>query len=75
VANALLDPAGIDRHCALDESGARFLRSAAERLAWSGRRLHRCLKVARTIADLAGAERIGVAHLAEALQLQRVLAG
>jgi magnesium chelatase family protein len=75
LANALLDPAGIDRHCTLDEASARFLRSAAERLAWSGRRLHRCLKVARTIADLAGAERIGVGHLAEALQLQRVLAG
>ena len=75
VVNALLDPASIDRHCTLDDASARFLRSAAERLAWSGRRLHRCLKVARTIADLAGAERIAVAHVAEALQLQRVLAG
>ncbi|MBX3638031.1 MAG: YifB family Mg chelatase-like AAA ATPase [Rubrivivax sp.] len=75
VANALLEPAGIDRHCTLDDASARFLRSAAERLAWSGRRLHRCLKVARTIADLAGAERIATAHVAEALQLQRVLAG
>ena len=75
VVNALLDPAGIDRHCTLDDASARFLRSAAERLAWSGRRLHRCLKVARTIADLAGAEHIAVAHVAEALQLQRVLAG
>jgi magnesium chelatase family protein len=71
--NALLEPGDIERHCALDEAAARFLRNAAERLAWSGRRLHRCLKVARTIADLAGAERIGTAHIAEALQLQRVL--
>ena len=51
------------------------MQQAATRLGWSGRRLHRCLKVARTIADLAGAERIAPVHAAEALQLQRVLAG
>lgn len=71
--NALLEPGEIDRHCATDAAAARFLQGAAERLGWSGRRLHRCLKVARTVADLAGAERIATAHLAEALQLQRVL--
>ena len=73
--NAQLEPGEIDHHCATDEPAATFLRQAAQRLAWSGRRLHRCLKVARSIADLAGAERIGTAHVAEALQLQRVLAG
>ena len=51
----------------------RFLRSAAERLGWSGRGLHRALKVARTIADLAGAEAVGAAHVAEALQFRRGL--
>ncbi|CAD5375103.1 Competence protein ComM [Rubrivivax sp. A210] len=74
-ANALLEAGRLDEHCRLDEAAARFLRNAAERLGWSGRRLHRCLKVARTIADLAGSESLGVAHLAEALQLQRVLMG
>ncbi len=73
--NALLEPGRIDAFCLLDEAAARFLRGAAERLGWSGRRLHRCLKVARTIADLAGSERISTAQVAEALQLQRVLAG
>jgi magnesium chelatase family protein len=73
--NALLEAGRIDDCCRLDEAAARFIRSAAERLAWSGRRLHRCLKVARTIADLAGSERPGTAHVAEALQLQRVLQG
>ena len=46
-----------------------------DRLAWSGRRLHRCLKVARTIADLADCDIISTGHAAEALQLQRVLPG
>jgi magnesium chelatase family protein len=59
--------------CVADDAARRFLQSAAERLQWSGRRLHRTLKVARTIADLAGAEAIAVAHMAEALQLQRAL--
>jgi magnesium chelatase family protein len=75
VANAMLETGLIDEICALDEAVADFLRMAAQRLGWSGRRLHRCLKVARTIADLAGSERIVTLHLAEALQLQRVLAG
>ncbi len=73
--NALLEAGQIDTHCTLDEHAALFFRGAAERLSWSGRRLHRCLKVARTIADLAGCDTIGTAHVAEALQLQRVLAG
>ncbi len=72
--NAMLEARRIDEHCRLDAAAARFLRSAAERLHWSGRRLHRCLKVARTIADLAGSETVATAHVAEALQLQRVLA-
>ncbi len=72
-ANALLDAAGIDAHCQLDEAAATFLRQAAERLGWSGRRLHRTLKVARTVADLAAAPTINTAHVAEALQAQRAL--
>jgi magnesium chelatase family protein len=74
-ANARLGAARIDALCPLDEPAARFVQQAAARLGWSGRRLHRCLKVGRTIADLAGADRIGLVHVAEALQLQRVLSG
>jgi magnesium chelatase family protein len=72
--NAWLAVGRLDACCRLDDAAARFIRSAAERLGWSGRRLHRCLKVARTIADLAGSEAIATVHVAEALQLQRVLA-
>ncbi len=71
--NALLEPGEMDQHCQLDEPAARFLRQAAERLGWSGRRLHRVMKVAQTLADLAGLERISTVQVAEALQTQRVL--
>jgi magnesium chelatase family protein len=74
-ANARLAAGRIDAMCVLEEPARHFVQQAATRLAWSGRRLHRCLKVARTIADLAGAERIALVHAAEALQLQRVLPG
>jgi len=71
--NAALEPAQIDTHCALDAPTARFAEKAARQLGWSGRSLHRVIKLARTIADLAGAARIDVEHLAEAMQLRRGL--
>ncbi len=73
--NAHLEATALDRHAALDAAASRFLQQAATRLGWSGRGLHRALKVARTIADLAQAEHIGVAHLAEAMQYRRALPG
>jgi magnesium chelatase family protein len=73
--NAALDAGQLEVHCPLDEAASRFLQQAAARLGWSGRGLHRVIKVARTVADLAGAERIAVAHLAEAMQYRRALPG
>ena len=73
VPNAALEAGRIDALCVLDAAAARFAQSAAQRLGWSSRGLHRALKVARTIADLAGAEAITTAHVAEALQLRRSL--
>ena len=73
--NALLDAADLDLHCALDDAAQRFVQQAAQRLGWSGRSLHRVLKVARSIADLAGSDRLGVAHLGEAMQYRRGLPG
>jgi magnesium chelatase family protein len=73
-ANAQLGGALVDEHCALDEAGLRFLQAAAARLGWSARSYHRVLRMARTVADLAGSAGIQVSHLAEAIQYRRVLA-
>ena len=73
-ANAELDAAGIAAHCALDDAAERFARQAAQRLGWSARSLHRVLKVARTVADLAGRDGIVLADVAEAMQYRRGLA-
>ncbi|KAF1697094.1 YifB family Mg chelatase-like AAA ATPase [Pseudoxanthomonas koreensis] len=75
VLNAHLDAAGVATTCALDAAGQRLLEQAAERLQLTARSLHRMLRVARTIADLDGAEAIAVAHLAEALGYRAPLAG
>ena len=70
---AQLAPAQVDRHCTPDEAGRALLVQAVERLGLSARGYHRVLKVARSIADLAGAERVGAAHVAEAVQYRRAL--
>lgn len=73
--NALLAGQALDEHCALDTAATQFLHTAAARLGWSARSFHRVLRVARTIADLAGAAQVATAHLAEAIQLRRALPG
>lgn len=66
--NAQLPPALVGRYCALDEAGEKLLRSAFQRMGLTARSHDRILRVARTIADLEGEERISGAHLAEAIQ-------
>jgi magnesium chelatase family protein len=70
--NALLEPGAIDRHCTTDREGDRLLRHALARLLLSARAYHRVLRVARTIADLAGAATIAAEHIAEAIQYRRL---
>jgi magnesium chelatase family protein len=72
-ANQALQGEEIDAHAQLDAAALQFLRVAAARLGWSARATHRVLKVARTIADLAGAQAIGAGHVAEAVQYRRAL--
>ena len=71
VPNARLDGAALHGAEALEDAARVFAQAAADRLGWSGRGLHRVLKVARTIADLAGSPIIGVGHVAEAAQYRR----
>jgi magnesium chelatase family protein len=66
--NADMRPAEVRKFCALDEAGKALMQSAMNQLQLSARGYHRVLKLARTIADLAGSESIGPSHLAEALQ-------
>ncbi len=68
--NAELTPGQLAEHCRLDYAGLRLLSSAVNRLALSARGYDRIRKVARTIADLDGADQIGADHIAEALQFR-----
>jgi magnesium chelatase family protein len=69
--NAALTPKEIEQHCHLDNAGEALVRQAIARLNLSARAYHRILKLALTLADLAGAERIEASHLAEAIQYRR----
>jgi magnesium chelatase family protein len=66
--NAHMNGREIDRHCRLDVQGTRLLETAVERLGLSARAYSRVLKVARTIADLDGCDRIRPGDVAEAVQ-------
>ncbi|MBR5174037.1 MAG: ATP-binding protein, partial [Clostridia bacterium] len=66
--NAEMSSAHLEKYCALDKDGERLLEKAFERLNLSARGTTRILKVARTIADMEGAENILAKHVAEAIQ-------
>ncbi|TSD83246.1 YifB family Mg chelatase-like AAA ATPase [Mycobacterium sp. KBS0706] len=72
--NAEADGAVLERVAMPDSAGATLLTQAAERLRLSARSYHRVLRVARTLADLTGAESLGRAQIAEALSYRRLSA-
>ena len=66
--NAQMSSKDIRKFCQPDSGGEKLLENAMSRLGLSARAYTRILKVARTVADLAGEEQIGSAHIAEAIQ-------
>ena len=70
--NSQLATKEIDRLCKPDEAGENLLKQAISRLSLSARAYHRILKLARTIADLAGKEDITSAYIGEAIQYRRL---
>ncbi len=73
--NASMSVTDLERAAAPDEKGAALLAQASGQLGLSARAYHRTLRVARTIADLDGADGVRRIHIAEALSLRRVMAG
>lgn len=71
--NSELQPREIDRHCAVGSDTQALLKRAIAQLNLSARAYHRVLRLARTIADLAGVESITAAHVGEAIQFRRGL--
>jgi magnesium chelatase family protein len=72
VANAHLDQAGTFAHCRLAPADQALLERAIEALQLSARSMHRILRVARTIADLAASPGIQTAHLTEAIAYRKL---
>ena len=70
--NSSLTPPLMARYCRLNSPGLRLLANAVKRLGLTARGYDRVRKVARTIADLAGADHIDADHIAEALQFRMV---
>lgn len=70
--NAKLGPGEIDTYCKPVPAAEELLKGAISKMGLSARAYHRVLKVARTIADLAGAQQIGTAHVAEAIQYRKM---
>ena len=73
--NRALQGAALDEHAPLQPAALGLLNAVALKLGWSARSIHRALKVARSVADLADADILGSEHVAEAVQYRRGVLG
>ncbi|POZ53986.1 YifB family Mg chelatase-like AAA ATPase [Methylovulum psychrotolerans] len=71
-ANSALSAKEVNAVCGLPEAGHLLLEQAMDKFGLSNRAYHRILKLARTIADLAGSPQIGIAHLSEAISYRKL---
>lgn len=69
--NARLDAEGVRRHCTLTSEALALMQAAMQRWHWSARVAHRVLKVARTVADMAGRDEISREDMAEVMQYRQ----
>lgn len=70
--NAQMGSRLLKTHCRLDDDSSRLLHRAVDSLGLSARAYHRILKIARTVADLEGADNILSSHIGEAIQYRRM---
>ena len=70
--NSALSAAGVGQFCQLNPAASQLLTDGLARWAWSARAVHRTLRVARTVADMAASSTILPEHLAEAIQYRQV---